>query len=227
MKRFTELVLQQHSSTGVQTRLHVRNDLHLARKAWHMFMGLMIALIYQVLVSAPTGVLILGIVLAFDVLMEMTRLKNPEFNRKIIRCWGPVMRNCEVNRMSGIPYYLLANLLAIGIFPKPVAILSILYLAIGDPVASLFGILFGDRSIRFPNGKSLIGTLAGIAACTVAGLVFLRSIAIPEYAIIGLSLIGGIAGGTAELLPFETDDNFTIPIVSGFILWLAFILFGL
>ena len=42
-----------------------------------------------------------------------------------------------------------------------------------------------------------------------------------------LSLIGGIAGGTAELLPFEVDDNFSIPVISGFVLWLAFLAFGL
>ena len=226
MKRLTEYVLHQFFSTGAQTRLHMRTDLHLARKAWHMFMGLMIALIYMFVVSASTGVLFLGTFLVLAVALEVSRLKNPAINEKVIRAWGPVMRSCEINKMSGIPYYILANLLAVGIFPKPVAILSILYLAFGDPIASVFGILFGDRSIRFSNGKSLIGTLAGIAACTVVGLMFLPS-QIPDYAVFGMALIGGIAGGTAELLPFDTDDNFTIPIVSGFVLWLAFILFGL
>jgi dolichol kinase len=42
-----------------------------------------------------------------------------------------------------------------------------------------------------------------------------------------LSLVGGIAGGTAELLPLEVDDNFSIPVVSGFVLWLTFIVLGL
>jgi len=36
-------------------------------------------------------------------------------------------------------------------------------------------------------------------------------------------LLGGFAGAVSELLPLELDDNFTIPVVSGFILWLGFI----
>ena len=42
-----------------------------------------------------------------------------------------------------------AALLTIAIFPKPIATLSILYLALGDPIASLFGILYGGKGPRF------------------------------------------------------------------------------
>jgi len=45
--------------------------------------------------------------------------------------------------------------------------------------------------------------------------------------LIALTVMGGLAGGGAELLPLEVDDNFSIPIVSGFVLWLAFILLGI
>src|SRR5262249_44239758 len=128
---------------------------------------------------------------------------------------------------SGIPYYLSATLLTIAIFPKPVAVLSILYLACGDPVASLFGILYGKRSRRIADGKSLIGTMAGVLACGLVGFVFLSSLGLPESTVLAISVLGGIAGGTAELMPFDWDDNFTIPLISGFLLWLLFILFGI
>jgi dolichol kinase len=137
------------------------------------------------------------------------------------------MRSCEVDRFSGVPYYLSAAILAIGIFPQPIAVLSILYLACGDPIASLFGILYGKKSIRFANGKSCVGTIAGISTCAVTTFIFLNGLHLSGGTLLGLTLIGGLAGGTAELLPFEVDDNFVIPIVSGFILWLAFILLGI
>ena len=107
------------------------------------------------------------------------------------------------------------------------AVLSLLYLALGDPVASLFGILYGDRSLRFSNGKSLVGTLAGTGICLFVTLIFLSGMKLDLSTLLLASVIGGVAGGTAEMLPFEIDDNFTIPVISGFVLWLAFILLGL
>jgi dolichol kinase len=137
------------------------------------------------------------------------------------------MRSSEVNRMSGTPYYLAATLLTVAIFPKPVAALSILYLACGDPIASLFGILYGKNSRRIAPGKSLIGTMAGVFTCIVVGFVFLKSLGLPDSTVLAISALGGLAGGTAELMPFDWDDNFTIPVISGFLLWLLFILFGI
>jgi dolichol kinase len=160
-----------------------------------------------------------------SLLVEALRLKVPSFNAKIVRFWGPIMRSSEVDRLTGVPYYISAAILSIAIFPRPIAVLSILYLACGDPVASLVGILYGDRSIRIGQGKSLIGTLAGALACAIVTFIFLANMMhLPDRHLIALTLIGGVAGGAAELLPLDVDDNFSIPIVSGFVLWLAFIL---
>ena len=211
---------------GFPIRLHVRSDLHLTRKIWHMMMGLVIAFVYLSGMQVGTAVMVLGSVLGFDLLMETARLKIPAVNEKLMRIWGPVMRACEVDRVSGIPHYLAASLLAIAIFPKPVAILSILYLACGDPIASLFGILYGHKSYRLASGKSLIGTLAGVVTCMLVSFIFLKTLPVSGGALFALTFIGGFAGGLAELVPLDMDDNFTIPVISGFVLWLAFILLG-
>jgi dolichol kinase len=136
------------------------------------------------------------------------------------------MRACEVNRLSGIPHYLAATILAISIFPKPVAILSILYLALGDPIASLIGILYGSEGPRFASGKSLVGTTAGVLTCALATGLFLKTSPVSSLNWMLLTVVGGLAGGLAELVPLEVDDNFSIPVISGFVLWLAFILIG-
>lgn len=196
------------------------------RKTWHLVMGCLIAFIYLSGLHTATAVTILSSLLGFSILMEAIRLKMPSVNEKILRVWSPFMRENEVNRVSGMPYYIAATLLAIAIFPKPVAILSILYLACGDPIASLFGIIYGHKSFRLASGKSLIGTAAGVITCALVTFVFLKTIAVTGSALIVLPIIGGLAGGTAELLPFEIDDNFTIPVASGFVLWLAFIMMG-
>lgn len=138
------------------------------------------------------------------------------------------MRSHEMTKMSTIPYYISAAILAVGIFPKPVAILSMLYLACGDPVASFVGILYGKHGPKLCEGKTLIGTLAGVVSCFVLSFIYLKTLpGISSEALWVISLIGGIAGGTVELLPLDIDDNFTIPVVSGFLVWLVFLVFGI
>lgn len=218
-----------HSISLVQG-LAMRNDLHLARKMWHLGMGLMIVAIFLFSgMSQTTAVLVLGTALGICLMVETARLKIPAFNEHVLRIWGPFMRSCEVTKMSGVPFYLLATLLAFGIFPKPVGVLSVLFLAIGDPIASLAGILYGKNSIPIAQGKSLIGTLAGVVACALVTLVFIKVWPVPvsDGAWLALTVVGGLSGGLAELAPFDMDDNFTIPMISGFVMWLAFIVCGL
>lgn len=212
--------------------LHVRSDLHLARKTWHALMGLFIVGVYMAGLTRSQGVLVLGAFLLVCLIGETARLRIPSLNEAVMRFWGPLMRSCEVNRYSGTPYYIASALIAVGIFPKPIAALAISFLAVGDPIASLFGVMYGDRSIRFPNGKSLIGTAAGMFACGVVAFIFLHFMNQTQFVelklehLVILSIVGGFAGGGAELLPMEVDDNFAIPVVSGFVLWLAFIVMG-
>jgi diacylglycerol kinase (CTP) len=230
MKRIAEVKLNSFFTGGLPVRLHLRQDLHLARKVWHMFMGLFIVSLYEFSgMSRTTAVTLLGSALGIALFVETARLRIPAFNEKVLRLWGPVMRSCEVDRMSGIPFYLLATVLAFAIFPKPVALLSVLYLAIGDPIASVFGVLYGKHSPKIAEGKSIIGTAAGVVTCMFVTLIFLKVYPVPvsDGAWLALSFVGGLSGGLAELAPFDMDDNFTIPMISGFVMWLAFIGLGL
>ena len=212
---------------GFPVRLHIRNDIHLARKIWHFVMGMVIVFIYLSGVSRVSGVLMLASALGFDLFLETLRLRNDHFNTTMLKFWGPIMRSHEFKNMSTAPHYICSSMLAIGIFPKPVAVLSILYLACGDPMASLIGILYGNKGPRFANGKSAIGTAAGVVVCALVTFIYLKSISIPDGTTLILSIIGGLAGGMVELFPFDVDDNFTIPVISGFILWLAFMVCGI
>jgi dolichol kinase len=198
-----------------------------------MFMGLMMVGVYLAGLTRQEAVQILGFFLALDLALETARLRSESLNEKIMKMWGPLMRASERDSYSGTPYYIAAALIAIAIFPKTIAALSIVFLAVGDPIASLFGILYGDRSIRFSNGKSLIGTAAGMIACSLAAIAFLsvlnhtQGMGLSRDHMVILSVIGGVAGGGAELLPMEVDDNFAIPVVSGFVLWVVYMIMGI
>lgn len=213
---------------GFPVRLQFKSDLHLARKAWHMIMGLVIVYCYLAGMSRSSAVLVLSCFLGADLLIELSRLRIPSVNEAVLKYWGIFMRTHEVTKMSTIPYYISAAILAIGLFPKPVAILSMLYLACGDPVASFVGILYGHRGPKICEGKTLIGTLAGVFSCFILSFIYLKTVpGLTPEALWIVSLVGGLAGGTVELLPLDIDDNFTIPVISGFVVWAVFLLFGI
>jgi len=225
---------QQPSSRSVMSpvgmvgfRPHARTDLHLARKVWHMGMGLMIVALYLGVFTQSVAIALLAVAWIAIMTAEVLRLKIPSLNERMVKNFGMIIRSSEVNRVSGTPFYVGATLLSIAVFPKTIAALSILYLACGDPIASLFGILYGKYGPRFSNGKSWIGTAAGVVTCLLISLAYLKASGLSDHHVLMLSLLGGVAGGMAELLPIEVDDNFSIPVVSGFVLWMGYIFLGI
>lgn len=208
------------------SRLHLRQDLHLIRKLWHMTMGLLMVAAFLTGLTRVQSVLILGFFLGLCLLVETARLRISSVNDAVIRFWGPIMRSGEVDRMSGTPFYLASALIAVGIFPKPIAALSLLFLACGDPMSSLIGILYGKNSPKWADGKSWIGTSAGVLTCMLVGAIFWNALPVKAWQAWVLTWIGGIAGGMAELVPVEVDDNLIIPLVSGFTLWIFCALLG-
>jgi len=219
--------MQETTSQSNVWRLRLRNDLHLARKVWHCGMGLFMVFIYLIGTPKLVCVLLLLSGLAFTLTLEYGRLRFPRLNEWAIKAMGPLMRKSEVSKVSGTPFYVGSVLLSVIIFPKSIAILSILFLAIGDPISSVFGILYGDLGPRFSNGKSLIGTAAGMGICCLITFVYfvMNQNTIGASALIALA--GGIAGGGAEMIPLDIDDNFSIPLVSGLALWVTYLFVGI
>ena len=81
---------------------------------------------------------------------------------------------------------------------------------------------------RLPHGKSWEGTLAGVMTCSLVSLMFwlaMPGLSPAQFA--GVVLMGGLAGGLAELAPWPIDDNFTIPVLSGILLWIGCALLGI
>ena len=212
--------------SSLSKALPARSELHVARKLWHMTTGLMIVFLTQSGLPKHLILSVLGGLFIWSVTMEVLRFNNPVLNERCLKILAPFVRSHEVNKVSGIPYYLGSSVLAVSIFPAPIAALSLMFLAVGDPVASFFGILCKKRSVKIVNGKSLHGTAAGFIACALVAWFYLKNNAtlhLSSLELLRLSLLGGFAGSLAELLPLEIDDNFSIPIVSGFIFWLGYI----
>jgi len=104
-------------------------------------------------------------------------------------------------------------LLALLLFPLPVACIGIYALAFGDGFAGLIGKLFGKYRPAFLFGKSIEGSLACFFAVFFSTYLVSRSGAV--------SLIAAFTATAVEALPLEDYDNVALPLVVGAIVQLA------
>ena len=139
--------------------------------------------------------------------IEVFRLHNPGFRNLFRHFFGELLRNHEEVSLLGSTYLLIAMLLTLHLFDKPVAFLALGFLILGDTVAAIVGKWIGK--IRLLGGKTLEGSLACLLVCY--GLTLFMP-DIPWH----VGLIGALTATVFELLPIPLDDNFRIPLSAGF-----------
>ena len=199
------------TSTGHQT-VH----LHTPRRLFHMvatsFFPLLALFVERdlllTLLRASPAVFVIG---------DIARLYLKPLGTLFHRLFGPLLREREGNRVTGASYVLLGTLAVFALLPRDVAILAVIFVAVGDPVAAMVG-------IRSPGlrmfGKSPLGTAAMIVTClSVAGVlhwVGAISMGWPVAA-------GAVVAGLTELLPLPLDDNLWVPLAAG----MAMLLLGM
>lgn len=211
-----------------------RNELHLARRIFHVASGLGIAIVSAFLETKREFCLFLGVMTAADFVIEGARLIFPAFNRKVLTTFRSVLRQGEEYRLSGVGYYLLGCLIASIVFPRQIAVLAILFLAFGDPIASVVGLLVGRRRWPLdmsPSRKTLEGSLACFAFCAfvtyIVSFYFDRTIGLGPSDRFVFSFLGGASAALGEMLPLRTDDNFALPLIAGTTLWVTSAFFHL
>ncbi|MBI2847241.1 MAG: hypothetical protein HYX82_05100 [Chloroflexi bacterium] len=152
---------------------------------------------------------LLAVLAAVMVLAELVRFVSPTFNRWFIRFLRILLKEKEFSQVTGATYLALSSFLAFLVFDKEVAILSLFFLSLGDPVAALVGQRFGKHRVF---KKSLEGALAFFATSIAIGLaVGLISLGVRFPVVVS----GAVFGALIEVLPIPIDDNVTIPILSG------------
>jgi len=104
----------------------------------------------------------------------------------------------------------LAMMLAAVLLGRPEIIAPALVpLVFGDGLATIIGIKYGKHKIT--GGKSWEGTIAGF----IASVIVLSLLLSPQWAVI---LAVAATAMIVEILPI--DDNLTIPIISGLVLYI-------
>lgn len=201
-----------------------RSDIHWARKIWHMAGVFTIFAIYYVCPSEYVLPALMAVLVLF-VPVDLLRQKNPKINRMVLKVFGPIMRKGEVDGIAGTTW-LIAGVTVVAYFcPRAIVSLTLLFLAFADPLASFVGIRFGR--IKIFGRKTLEGFLTAYFVCALATYIFLSMTADFGPALIWISLIAGLIGSLAELVPVgKLDDNFTMPVLSALGLYILFLAFG-
>ncbi|MFS4458509.1 diacylglycerol/polyprenol kinase family protein [Bdellovibrio sp. HCB2-146] len=156
---------------------------------------------------------------------DFLRQRNAALNDWAVHAFKPIMRQSEVKKLAGTTFLLSGVLLVDIIFPRPVVGLTLLFLAFADPIASYFGILYGKDKIF--GHKSIQGFMAAFFVCAALTFAFLLYHNYMMDRLIVVSLLAGLVGAFAELIPVgKLDDNLTLPVMSAIGLSILFYFFG-
>ena len=123
--------------------------------------------------------------------------------------FGRVLREEEEPTFMGSTYFIFSTILTILLFPKSIAIASLLILILADTSAALIGKGVGRVSIY---GKTLEGSLAFLLTSLLIVWIY------PNLNRFSGSL-GALGATIIEILPIKINDNLTIPLVAGAIMF--------
>ena len=181
------------------------------RKTIHLSVGAIIPFTYLFLnVPKFWMLMLLGITSILIVIIDLGRTRKEWISKTFGILFNRMLRSHELSgKLTGASYVFIGSFISVLIFPIEIAVLALLFTAIGDTAAALYGRKFGK--LRIWN-KTLEGSIVGLIACLIIGLFF------PDINDI-VKFSGAFAAMFIELLPIKIDDNLRIPLFSGIIMY--------
>jgi uncharacterized protein (TIGR00297 family) len=133
----------------------------------------------------------------------------------------------RARNLHGITYYPLAVLILLLLFPTRPDIVAAAWgiLAAGDGVATLAGRAIGGTRWPWNPDKTVAGTVAFFTAGTAAGIalaLWCRPVAtVPMLFAFAAVPIAAMTAAFVETIPIKLDDNLSVALTSGGVLWIA------
>ena len=148
---------------------------------------------------------------SISLLIEHARLNREGYVRFFFHKYlKSVLRTKELEgHFTGATWMLIGFTSSVIIFDFDVSVLALLFLSVGDAVAALVGRALPIGKIW---GKSILGSASGFLFCVFVGLTINNTLSLQ------IIIFGAISGMFIELIPLKINDNFSIPIFSGFIM---------
>ena len=170
-----------------------------------------------------TALAVSAVLMVVAVALDVGRYSYAPLRRLFHAAFGPLLRSHErdrhAKRLNGASYVLIASTLSIFLFPKLIAITGFLILIVSDLAAALVGKKFGRRKFL---AKSLEGSAAFFAtALAVVATTPKIGYEAGEYA---LGAAAALAATLVEAGAAGIDDNLSIPLTVGAVLWAGYAL---
>ncbi len=184
------------------------------RQLFHIFLGIAIVvlLVYgfinkeMILIAA-----IIGLILSY----LSKKIKIPVIHNLL----EIFERKEDIDKFpgKGIIFYLIGVYVALLLFPKDIAMASVMVLALGDSVSHLYGLHYGKIKHPLSKTKFLEGTIAGFIFGFIGAFVFL-----PWWE----ALLASFAAMIVEAVEMkigaqQVDDNLIMPFVAGSVVWVV------
>lgn len=199
------MITERATSAGL--RAEVR------RKAIHLsFIVVPITLIHPWLPWPQTRgewTVLLAAAVAVAVIVDLARIHDRRARVFFRRFFGDLIRRHEAAQLLGSTYLLIAALLAVDLFTRPIAAAAIGFTVLGDGLAAVVGRAYG-RSRRY--GK----TLEGSAACLAGSLAWASYLAAIGQLSWPMAVSGALVASLVEFLPIPLDDNLRITLFAGY-----------
>ena len=208
--------------TGTLTDINSSYTVELIRKAIHLSsLTFVIVYFYATRSFALTLIVPLTIIV---MTLDIARYYHRPLEEWFYKIFGWLLRRHESDkkkkRLNGASYMLISATLCVFIFPKMIALTSFIILIVSDTTSALIGRRFGKH--RF-FGKSLEGSAAFLSSAMLVILLTPKVEYVAGEYIIGIA--SACVGTVAEALPWEIDDNLSVPLAVGAAMWIAYIFF--
>lgn len=190
----------------------------LARKAFHVSSASLPLLVW--LAPRWLALAVLLPMAAVAVAVDWTRLRYRAPRYWFLRYTRRMLRHHERRRFAGATYMAVAYAAALVLFPKPIAVMAMLFNGFGDAAAALVGKRFGRH--RTAWGKSWEGFAAGLTVNLAVGITISALAPFPAAA----AVAGALAAATLEFLDLPIDDNVRVTLGGGGVAFLVALLLG-
>lgn len=191
------------------------------RKLIHLN-SLSIPIIYYYIDKKLALSILTPLTLAF-LIVDVVRYYNPQVAEWFYKFFGFLLRNKEKDekkkRLNGATNVLISALLGILVFPKLIFVTAFSILIISDIASALIGRKLGRR-------KFFAKSLEGAAAFFISAVIVVMFTPKVEnlYWEYLIGIIAAFFGTIAESMSFGIDDNISIPITVGTIMWILYVI---
>jgi len=184
-------------------------------------------LIHLCSLSIPTIYFFISKTLALELLtpmflgfliIDLARFYHESTQAWFYRWFGWLLRKHESDsnskRLTGATNILFSAIVCVLIFPKIITINAFAILIISDITSALYGRRFGKHPFLF---KSREGALSFFVSAVIVVLIAPKIERLPMEYVVGI--VAAAAGAVTESLSTTIDDNISVPLVIGFVLW--------